>query len=321
MLSLSSTTATEEAKKKKKNSSEFLLTTSFSSLPYDITLNVLARISRTHRPTLSLVSKSFRSLVASPELEATRSLIGITENCFYVCFNSYPNPNPNPRWFTFRQIPKPSSIPIPLFPYQYPKSPNLVPMGSEIYIIGGFINSVRSKEVFLLDCRSHQWRKLQEMLVPRGNSAAGVFEGKIYVAGGCESDNGEDRGEIYDPKTQTWKPFPSFLVPSDLKIDASKVGTKFCLVLKEKIICKTSTIRGKVMWCDLKEKSAWREIKGLRFPARAVFISLANSDDNEGGRRRLSVWWCLVYDLDSKMEIWCAKFSVERRDVEEVWGK
>ncbi|EOA34079.1 hypothetical protein CARUB_v10021580mg [Capsella rubella] len=44
------------------------------SLPYDLLLNCLARVSRLYHPTLFLVSKRFRSLIASPKLHEVHSL-------------------------------------------------------------------------------------------------------------------------------------------------------------------------------------------------------------------------------------------------------
>ncbi|CAA0394777.1 unnamed protein product [Arabidopsis thaliana] len=55
-----------------------------SSLPDDLLLNCLARVSRLYYPILSLVSKRFSSLVASPELYKIRKLLGQTESCLYV---------------------------------------------------------------------------------------------------------------------------------------------------------------------------------------------------------------------------------------------
>ncbi|CAA0340421.1 unnamed protein product [Arabidopsis thaliana] len=52
-------------------------------LPDDLLLNCLARISRLYYPTLSLVSKRFRSLLASTELYETRRLLGTSESCLY----------------------------------------------------------------------------------------------------------------------------------------------------------------------------------------------------------------------------------------------
>ncbi|WZZ50181.1 hypothetical protein YC2023_050288 [Brassica napus] len=54
-----------------------------TSLPEDVMIDILARVPRREYPTLSLVSKYFRSLVASPGLYVRRSVLGFTEHCFY----------------------------------------------------------------------------------------------------------------------------------------------------------------------------------------------------------------------------------------------
>ncbi|KAF2605259.1 hypothetical protein F2Q70_00025423 [Brassica cretica] len=54
------------------------------SLPEDVIIDILARLSRFDYPKLSLVSKYFQSLVASPELYARRSLLACTEDFVYV---------------------------------------------------------------------------------------------------------------------------------------------------------------------------------------------------------------------------------------------
>ncbi|KAL1190536.1 putative F-box/kelch-repeat protein [Cardamine amara subsp. amara] len=192
---------TKEKKKKSSDSPP----TSFSSLPYDIILNCLARVSIFHRPTLSLVSKYFRSLIASPDLEATRSCIGITEE--YLCVYLVLKNNLNPHWFAVSPIPKQKLKSIPSFnTYIHYEYSTVVSSGSKIYITGGFLNRTRSKRVLILDCVSHQCRKLPNMRQPRANAAVDVSNGKIYVTGGCESNNNEDCGEVYDPKTNTWEP-------------------------------------------------------------------------------------------------------------------
>ena len=73
------------------------------SLPDDLLLSCFARASRLYYPTLSLVSKSFASLVSSPELYKTRSSSGRTESCLYVCLSFHPDPIP--RWFTLCRKP------------------------------------------------------------------------------------------------------------------------------------------------------------------------------------------------------------------------
>ena len=54
-----------------------------TSLPEDVMIDILARVPRREYPTLSLVSKYFRSLVASPGLYVRQSVLGFTEHCFY----------------------------------------------------------------------------------------------------------------------------------------------------------------------------------------------------------------------------------------------
>ncbi|CAF1710821.1 unnamed protein product [Brassica oleracea] len=71
---------------------------SFSLLTDEIVVNCLARISRMYYPTLSIISKSFRSLLSSKELYLARTHIGSTKQCLYVCLSdeSYQSP----QWFT-----------------------------------------------------------------------------------------------------------------------------------------------------------------------------------------------------------------------------
>lgn len=178
------------------------LPTSFSSLPEDIILSCLARVSKFYRPTLSLVSKYFRSLVASPDLEATRSRNGITEDYLCVCLNV----GSKPRWFTLAPFPQQQKLkPIPPY-YKHPKSSTVVSISSEIYIIGGSLHQKKGNRVLVLDCRSHLWRRLPNMRLARETPAADVINGKIYVLGGSTSYKIENWGEVYDLKTQTWEP-------------------------------------------------------------------------------------------------------------------
>ncbi|CAA7012920.1 unnamed protein product [Microthlaspi erraticum] len=117
------------------------------SLPDDLLISCIARMSRLYYPTLSLVSKSLRSLLTSPELYKTRSVLGYTESCLYVCLESY-NPE-SCRLYTLCRKPaqtltnkekKKSSgivlVRVPTLHYLLQKSPVLVAVGSDIYKIG-----------------------------------------------------------------------------------------------------------------------------------------------------------------------------------------
>ncbi|CAH8273116.1 unnamed protein product [Arabidopsis lyrata] len=193
-------------KKQKKNPSQIPL------LPDDVLVSCLARVSRLHYGTLSLVSKSFRSLIASPELYKTRSLLGRTESCLYVCLR-FP-PERNQRWFTLSLKPNNRTVannnksscnllvPVPTSNYPHAQDLGLVAVGSNIYNFGGSGPS----SVSILDCQTHTWHEAPSMRVKQYYPHANVVDGKIYVAGRCIDLESSNWMEVFDPKTQTWEP-------------------------------------------------------------------------------------------------------------------
>ncbi|XP_024016415.1 putative F-box/kelch-repeat protein At3g24610 isoform X2 [Eutrema salsugineum] len=200
-----SNSAIEEPPHKKRKTC--LSPSALSLLPDEIFLSCMSRVSRSDQAALSLVSRSYRSLVASPELYKMRSLYGCTENCVYVCLVS--PPDPNPRWFILlRENRLLSPIPNPSFPPQAPEGSSVVALDWGIYVIGGLRNGKPTSEVWLLDCRTHTWRQVPSMGVGRVTAAAGVVGGKIYVFGGCWNPDSSNWAEVYDPKTQTWEALP-----------------------------------------------------------------------------------------------------------------
>lgn len=194
----------------------------FSSLPDEITENILARVSRWNYPSLSLVSKSFRSLLSSMQIYKTRSQIGTEETCVYVCLQLHNQPYPS--WFSvwakpnnqtltkqrgkirFKKDPTGNSV-VPT-PIHSPRitSQSTVTVGPEIYSIGG-PREEPSSSVWILDCRSHTWRNGPNMTAAREDPSVFVDHGKIYVMGGCNID--ESRWfEVFDTKTQSWTVLP-----------------------------------------------------------------------------------------------------------------
>ncbi|KAG7588152.1 F-box-like domain superfamily [Arabidopsis suecica] len=194
------------------------------SLPEDLIVTILARVSRLYYPTLSLVCKRFRSLLTSPELYRIRSLLGRTENCLYVCLR-FSHTDPIPRWFMLCRRPnqiltndtrkkKKKSSGYVLATISIPRSPsalslNLVAVGSKIYNIGGSIYDSTSSSVSILDCWSHTWLKGQSMQVERCRPSASFHDGKIYVTGGYKHYNPSNWIEVFDLKTETWEPLLS----------------------------------------------------------------------------------------------------------------
>ncbi|ESQ54856.1 hypothetical protein EUTSA_v10027538mg [Eutrema salsugineum] len=266
----------------KKQRKEEEASVSLSSLPLDVALSCLSCLSRLECTALSLVSKTYRSLVVSPELRLTRSLMGCTEEFYYVCLTI--PPHPAPRWFVLRRGGKTLNDDaakksvnrrlrrIPSHPCQPPESSSFVVLDHGIYIIGGIIKGSPTSCVLLLDCLSHTWHRVRSMRVARASPAANVVDGKIYVFGGCVEFS--NWGEVFDPKTQTWDtlPIPEFpvnrwmienSVVMEKKIYAvvEKQQTLYYLPSEGKLLyCFTS--RGRILWCEPDELD-WKEVKGL----------------------------------------------------------
>ncbi|CAH8363936.1 unnamed protein product [Eruca vesicaria subsp. sativa] len=162
-------------------------------LPEELILSCLARVPRSYYLTLTLVSKSFRSLINSPELCKTRSLLARTESCLYVCFQ-FKNEG-NKHWFNLYRNPYQTMddnsqtnklCDYRLAPVQSLDFPPLAmsgfaAVGSDIYALGGIIDGVSSSSVFVMDTHYHIWCKAPSMHVARVCPSASVLDGKICV--------------------------------------------------------------------------------------------------------------------------------------------
>ncbi|EOA19096.1 hypothetical protein CARUB_v10007764mg, partial [Capsella rubella] len=134
---------------------------SFSSLPHEIVVSCLARVSG-----LCLVSKQFRSIILSNEIYKARSHLGTKETRLYV-------------WLKLPSCCYPT---LPLHSsYNYQELIPSVIVGSETYIIGGYT-----------------LRKAPSMSVARTNAVIVALYPKIYVMGGCSSDESMNWAEGFD---------------------------------------------------------------------------------------------------------------------------
>jgi len=207
----------EESSQNKKRNNQ-----SFVSLPDDIILNCLARISRSYYPKLSLVCKTFRYLIGSHALNVTRFHLKPQETSVHVClqFPDSHRPSLFALWIKPGQIltnqlktKKRSTGDSQLVQITSPPSPYLplyyVSVGSEWYGLGQ--SDARSTSLWVLNKDSNFWCETYNMTVAREKALACAFDGKLYVMVGCTAD--ENFGEVFDPKTQTWEPLPD-LAPS-----------------------------------------------------------------------------------------------------------
>ncbi|CAH8277444.1 unnamed protein product [Arabidopsis lyrata] len=326
------------------------------SLPDDLILSCVARVSKLYYPTLSLVSKSFRSLLASPEIYKTRSLLDRTESCLYVCLKLNPF-DENPRWFTLcrkhNRTLKSSgyvlaTLPIPHSPLESSSS-SLVSVCSNIYNIGG--SESPSSSVSILDCTSNTWREGPSLRVKLMSCAACVLDGKIYVSGSCEDDDSATF-QVFDTNTQTWDlvPIPCSETKHDFHYKIVCFDGKLHMVSNKGVnayntkegrwdvvepsrehfkylydsYCKIgnvwySVLKGpfsKFIWYNT-EQRVWRELKGMEGLPKFPFDACVRLADYGG---KMVVLWDEYFPGGKKM-IWCAEIALERRGSLEIWGE
>ncbi|XP_010413024.1 PREDICTED: F-box/kelch-repeat protein At2g44630-like [Camelina sativa] len=174
---------------------------SFSSLPRDLVLNVLACVPKRLYPILCCVSKNLRSLVRSADIYKTRSSLG--KDSVYICFIS----TQTYHWFSLRRIGKDTtenvfaSVDFSFLPEHCRCSSSVFAVGPEIFFIPGTSNASSSFRTF--NTQSGKVRQGPSLLVNRTYSCVGLVGGKIYVIGGSRGDGVS--AEVFDLKTQTWE--------------------------------------------------------------------------------------------------------------------
>ncbi|XP_033134805.1 F-box/kelch-repeat protein At4g39550 isoform X1 [Brassica rapa] len=320
------------------------------SLPYDLVLICVARISRLYYPTLSLVSKSFRSLVSSPELYKTRSLLGFTETCLYVCLQSHRD---EATWFTLCLKPgktlKTGSSGYALARVHVPSSPpsrfrNVVAVGSNIY-------NIALPRVPILDCKSHTWVEAPSLPVQLSSLSTSVLGRKIYVAGMDSSL--KNSFEVFDTETQIWDSVSTKRKESFIfKEKTVSIDGKFHAVTNEEVVAydpkegKWEMVGGRMGWCMFSdaycvignvlysafdgvfrwydtEERIWSFLHGLVGLPRITRDRVIRLADYGG--KMMVVWDQAGKPSSRYKEIWCAEIALERRhddDSEnEIWGK
>lgn len=346
-----------QRKKRKTNPSP-----SFSSLPNDILLNILARVSRSYYPRLAVVCKTFRTLLLSIEIHSARFHVGNGENILHVCLQL--SDFLPPSWFSLWTNPDQTltndignkkkkkstgknTVLVPTRSSSYfPSEPiYVVRVGLEEYALTqdnapSTVVLVRNKYVCL-------WRKTPNMNVARVRAVACLLDGKIYVMGGCETNESTHWGEVFDPNTQTWE------LLSDPGAEISCSSVRRIEVVRDKIYLRTTNEKNdyvydpkegkwdvsakrllmcvidrviygydkkRCLWLDTKRKE-WRVVRGFAMLNNNIgggFLEIAKY------RGKLLILWdkfasrgrCCQYK-----NIWCAVVGLEKRnDGDEVWG-
>ncbi|KAF8011969.1 hypothetical protein BT93_I0178 [Corymbia citriodora subsp. variegata] len=320
------------------------------SLPDDVAVNIIARVPRSHHPALSLVSRSFRSLLSSPLLFAARRLLRGTEPSLYLTLR-HPS-SPTHLWFTLHSSPTSPErrrlVPIAPIPSSSIGS-TFAALGPLIYVLGGSVNDVALPCVWVLDCRFHRWEPGPAMRVGREFAAAGVVGEKLYVMGGCTVDTwsrASHWAEVLDPGARSWAAVSSSSIEVREKwMHASAVvdGKIYAMADRGGVVYDVDKAvwesveseldmgwRGRacvidgVLYCydylgkirgfDMRAR-VWKELKGVGsgLPKFLCGATMANLGGN------------LVVVWERKgggkvMEVWCAEIAVKKDEYGELVG-
>uniref|UniRef100_A0A1J3I153 Putative F-box/kelch-repeat protein n=1 Tax=Noccaea caerulescens TaxID=107243 RepID=A0A1J3I153_NOCCA len=361
---LASAAANGEEPPLKKPSTEAI---SIHSLPDDLLLSCLACVSRLYYPTLSLVCKRFRSLLAPPEIYQARSFLGRTESCLFVCLQ-FP-PDPNPRWFTLSRKPdktltnhiatnqnqkkkkkekekeKPSGnllIPISVLNSPPKDWSALVAVGPYLYAIE---NAPYSTNVSFLDCRTRTWLEAPRLRL--ADNTMDRLDGNMYLPGSSENPDSLNCVEVFNTKTQTWKPVPDgkriceyrnlegkILISGDdgvaswavkpKEMTGEMIGSdmnhpsRLCVCVIDDIAFSYNSY-SEFQWRDMDGKErGWRKLRGFKRISKFVGGSSVRLVGCGG---KMMVLWDKCVPGTGYKEIWCAVVGLVRRSNEEVSGK
>ncbi|WZZ23806.1 hypothetical protein YC2023_007207 [Brassica napus] len=318
------------SKKKKKTKKP----PSFSSIPDDVIVNILARILKSHYRSLSLVSKHFNSLLSSPDIYFARSLIGNTDARLYVClWLPTLSSSHRHRWFnlSYRQdqltlVPVRRALASSYSPDRL--NSTTVAVQSEIYQMGGSNEDKRTRAVRVLDCRNQTWRRAPDMKVARKHARSYFLDEKIYVIGGCtQTEETMTWGEVFDLKTQTWKPLPK--PPSDGDyvhvavqeagfVGLGRITGPWC-VIGSVIFAEPDR---KFMWYDSRN-GKWLVVDGLglMYCLRAKNSRTIQLVNHAG--KLVIIWDKWHMRQREHKSVWCAVISFEKRlfPSSNMWGK
>ncbi|CAN7116442.1 unnamed protein product [Brassica rapa subsp. narinosa] len=324
------------------------------SLPDDVTVDIVARVPRSHYPTLSLVSKKFRKLIASPKLYKRRSQLGITQHCLYALLRN--RDTGDCRFYILhRKLNSSNRLVIvrSLSPVSYRGS--FVSVGSKVYVF----NDV---DALCIDCASHTAQPIPDMpqrisATPMPSRVANVIDGKVYLIG--DSRFTFDRGVswrktvmVLDAETQTWEPV---IRKEDMRVgplwsDAVVMEDKICMrgiresysivydpkenkwemneVLNSKDWEGGCVVDDVLYYLDCSDKalraydpkqSRWSVVYGLDEFLAAETTQSKWANAVKCGEKKLALFFLKTHD--GKKVICCAEIALERRQGGEIWGK
>ncbi|CAA7014932.1 unnamed protein product [Microthlaspi erraticum] len=310
-----------------------------TSLPEDVIVDILARVPRCNYPTLSLVSKHFRSLFASREIYARRSLLGFMENCVYVILCNRNNRDGQLYILRRKANGNQGLFLIPSLP-SMPQYGSYVAMGSKIYV---FNSVTTSSSGLIIDCISHTAQPLPSMPVVMEVKMADIIDGRIYVIGYTD----KNVMVVFNTETQTWEPETIHIDPE------ADICTCECLVMADKMYFtnhentivyepqgskwETEEMVSAKEWenaCvvdDVLYYHDYVENKLRAYDSEKKCWRVVNGVEKLLAKKRVDGWWktvsyggkLILFDSEVKHVgvTHFAEISLERNQQREIWGK
>ncbi|CAA7058690.1 unnamed protein product [Microthlaspi erraticum] len=321
-----------------------------TSLPDDVIADIIARVPRWDYPSISLVSKSFRSLVTSSELYKRRSLLGCTEHCLYVVlYNCY---TLDRSLYILRRKDKSKKRLVIVESLSHMDIFAIYAVvDSKIYVFGELNDPKREDMTRCMDCRFHTLQVISKMPTPMYAMRTGIIGEKIYVVGDSikyvglfDNSRMSMRVMVLDTETQMWeseiiKPsvnlartrsdivvmedkiymrdyYNSFVYgPKENKWELdemlnSKKWNYACAV--DQVLYYYHTEENKLRAYDPKQRR-WSVVQGLEELVHKMAGSRLSKTVSYGGK--------LAIFFGKGGYIWCAEITLGTRQKGEIWGK
>ncbi|CAH2060053.1 unnamed protein product [Thlaspi arvense] len=268
------------------------------SLPEDVILDIIARVSRFEYPILSLVSKHFRSLVESPEIYARRSLLGCTEHCLYALV--YDIDIGVNRWYILCRKANGNSrlVLIPSLPVM-PHGGSFVAVGSRIYVVGGVTMKIGQL------VQTQKWEK-------PGIIKADIELGYTYYYGCVMMADklymkDDDNSFVYAPEENKWE--------IDKMLNLMKWNNA---CVDDQVLYFFDCGENNLRRYDPK-KRCWGVVNGLEELLAKTRLAWWSKTTSYGGR--LALFFDPNGEEVKTREIWCAEILLERPHGGDIWGK
>ncbi|CAM6114515.1 unnamed protein product [Calypogeia fissa] len=230
-------------------------------LPNDFTLKEIStKLSWKDFHVLSAVSRGWRHAIQSGEVYNARVRSQTRETLALIVYGSLPS---QIALYSIRDGSSYLLPPIPGFEGGIPSNSRCVSLDGKIYILGGLRDSsnIHDGEVYVLDLAGQiGWKRCASMREGQSDLICGVHDGKIYGFWG-NGINDRTRGEVYDPKTNTWSRIRTGVWDySDLEVES--LGEEIIVFNDPRNLVYRST-RNHFAYHPVKDE--WREVNLSHF--------------------------------------------------------